>query len=139
MYECMPLRVSDLSFMADASGTTRARFASSWRTPRPCRSQTNWAIRENTRYAGRSGSARTMRQPKVNIHSENFSRTRALLAVHGREGLPAHDEHALDDGHEAGDREQAHQAGRAPGRQPGPHKAGGEEDGDEPVRALRDP
>src|SRR4051794_33480290 len=106
MYECMPLRVSDLSFIADASGTTRARFASSWRTPRPCRSQANWAIRENTRYAGRSGSARTRRQPRANIHSENRSPTGALLAFHGREGLPAHHENALDDGHEARDREQ---------------------------------
>ena len=47
-----PVRATALgafSRIAEASGTTRERLASSCRTPRPCRSHANWASTEKIR------------------------------------------------------------------------------------------
>src|SRR3954468_3130084 len=121
----MPLRLSDFSLKGVASGTTRARFTSSCRTPRPWRSHAIWAASENSRYAERSGRARTNRHPRAKIQSENRSRTSALLLLEGGEGLAADDKDALDDGHQARHRQQCEHDEQDHPRQAEPDQPGG--------------
>jgi len=65
----MPCFDSSLSSSSPASGTTRARFFSSWRTEGPLRAQVVSAIRSKAAYAERSGMRRTADHPAPKPHA----------------------------------------------------------------------